>query len=184
MKNIMLDVAALGNSSGSVILSIGAVSFENNRVMDEFYVNVDLDSCLKAGLSVNKRNLMWWLEESDLSREVLKSDGISLDRALALLSSSFDWRHRKVWCNGLDRQLPALTHAYEVCKRTVPWSYFNARDYPTVLETYSADTRREMTERTENPCHALLNARAQATTLTRLRNYRAACRGSQFSAVA
>lgn len=184
MNNIMLDIAALGNTPGSVLVSIGAVSFEKSGVRNEFYTNIDLDSCLDAGLTVDKRNLLWWMEESDLSREVLKSEGISLDNALTLLKNHFDWRYCRVWCNGLDRQLPVLAHAYSVCDRPVPWAYFNTRDYPTALEMYSQDFRRELTIHTENACHALLNARAQALTLVRLQNYRAACRGQQFNAVA
>lgn len=182
MKNIMIDVAALGNAPGSVILSIGAVSFEDSGVKDEFYVNVNLDSCISAGLSVDHRNLVWWLEESDLSREVLKSEGIALDDALALLSDRFDWRYCRVWCNGLDRQIPILAHAYALCDQVVPWAYFNVRDYPTAMEMYSHDFRRELTVHTESACHALLNARAQALTLVRLRNYREACRGQQVAA--
>lgn len=181
MKNIMIDVASLGNTPGSAILAIGAVSFEDSGIKDEFYVNVDLDSCITAGLSVDHRNLVWWLEESDLSREVLKSEGVTLDNALALLSSSFDWRHCRVWCNGLDRHLPILNYVYDAFNRRIPWSYFNVRDYPTALEMYSLDFRRELTVHTENACHALLNARAQAATLVRLRNYREVCRGYQQS---
>lgn len=180
----MLDVAALGNAPGSVILAIGAVSFEDSGVRNEFYINVDLDSCLAAGLSIDKRNLTWWLEESDLSREVLKSDGVPLDTALSMLTKAFDWRYCKVWCNGLDRQLPPLAHAYKLCNQREPWAYFNARDYPTAAEMYSADIRRELTSHTENPCHALLNARAHALTMVRLRNYRASCRGMHVNIAA
>lgn len=184
MNNIMLDVGALGNTPGAVIISIGAVSFGDSGVKDEFYVNVDLDSCLAAGLTTDRRNLLWWMEESDLSREVLKSEGMPLSTAIELLKSRFDWRYCRVWCNGLDRQIPVLAHAYAACDTTPPWAYFNLRDYTTALEMYSQDARRDLTVYSENVCHALLNARAQALTLVKLKNYRAMCRGQQFNAVA
>lgn len=184
MKNIMIDIAALGNSPDSVILAIGAVSFEDSGVRDEFYVNVDFDSCIDAGLKVDKRNLLWWSEESDLSREVLRSEGAPLSAAVTSLTNNFDWRYCKVWCNGLDWQLPILTHAYRATGQTAPWSYFNVRDYRTAVEMYSFDARRELMSHTEEACHALLNARAQALTLVRLRNYRAAGRGYQINAAA
>ena len=73
MNNIMLDIETLGDVSYSSILSIGAVKFDINtgETGDTFYVTVDLQSCLDAGLIITASTFNWWLEKDEAARNSL-----------------------------------------------------------------------------------------------------------------
>jgi hypothetical protein len=53
--HLMLDIETMGNESFSSIVSIGALEFdiETGKTGREFYVNVDLQSCMDLGLIVD-----------------------------------------------------------------------------------------------------------------------------------
>lgn len=69
----MLDIETMGNESFSSIVSIGALEFdiETGKTGKEFYVNVDLQSCMDLGLIVNASTIMWWLNQNEQARKDL-----------------------------------------------------------------------------------------------------------------
>jgi exodeoxyribonuclease VIII len=75
----MLDIETMGNGPQSAILSIGAADFDSDRL---FYCNVDLQSCLDAGLKVDGSTIMWWLAQSEEARGALGKDAKPLKEAL------------------------------------------------------------------------------------------------------
>lgn len=87
--HLMLDIETMGNESFSSIVSIGALEFdiETGKTGKEFYVNVDLQSCMDLGLIVNASTIMWWLNQNEQARKDLtdrtvftehKGNGITL----------------------------------------------------------------------------------------------------------
>ena len=69
MSRIMVDLETLGTAPGSVILSIGAVRFDVEKgLLDEFYVNIDVESSQRLGLTIDGDTVMWWLKQSDAAR--------------------------------------------------------------------------------------------------------------------
>lgn len=85
MKNrIMVDLETLGTAPGSVILSIGAVRFDvEEGLLDEFYVNIDVESSQRLGLTIDGATVMWWMKQSDAARAKL-SEGSGEDVGVAL----------------------------------------------------------------------------------------------------
>ena len=71
--HLMLDIETMGNESFSSIVSIGALEFdiETGKTGKEFYVNVDLQSCMDLGLIVNASTVMWWLNQNEQARKDL-----------------------------------------------------------------------------------------------------------------
>lgn len=169
MNNVMIDLETLGTAANSVILSVGAVRFTADGLSDEFYVDVSIDSCLDQGLKIEGRTLAWWMGQSDEARSVFGRTGLALPVALAALSSSFDWEGTKVWCNGLNFDLPILDTAYRACGMGVPWAYYNARDYRTVKYELPKETFRSLEVKPTVAHNALEDAKAQALTLLAIR---------------
>ena len=63
--DIMLDLETLGKKPGSVVLSIGAIVFDINRLdimapAITFYRNIDLFSSLMVGLKIDPETVDWW----------------------------------------------------------------------------------------------------------------------------
>jgi len=64
MNRVMVDIETLGLDIGSVILSIGAVRFDESGVYGEpFYVEIGQQSCKNRGLEVDPETLSDKLKE-------------------------------------------------------------------------------------------------------------------------
>jgi DNA polymerase III epsilon subunit-like protein len=171
MNNVMIDIETLGTAANSVILSIGAVSFDDEGLLaDEFYSNINIDSCLDKGLVVEGRTVVWWMGQSDEARATLGTNELSLPVALQQLTNAFDWRDTLVWCNGLSFDLPILDSAYRACGMQAPWQYYNGRDYRTIKGELPKEIFRALEVKPTIGHNALADAKAQAETLIAIRS--------------
>lgn len=171
MNDVMIDIETLGTAANSVPLSIGAVRFSDRGLEEEFYCVVNTDSCVSRGLVIEERTVLWWAEQGEAARAVLEESalGLALPIALNALSSSFDWANTRVWCNGLNFDLPILDTAYRACGMMAPWAYYNGRDYRTFKAEFSRDLVARLQVEPTVAHHALADAKAQALTLLALR---------------
>jgi len=136
--DIMIDIETLGTRPTSAILSIGACSFNGERVIDKFYENVMAESCTKRGLTVDGSTFVWWLEQSQEAVDVL-SDPAPIDIAEALAKlTAFIVANRglgkqNIWSNSPTFDLAILRNAYAVCGMDVPWPYYRECDCRTLF---------------------------------------------------
>lgn len=133
--HIMVDLETMGNKSNSCIVSIGALEFNINtgKTGREFYNNVDLQSCLDCGLSVDANTIMWWLQQSDYARNsVTKGPIVPLTQALSNFKE-FCNKNAMIWGNSARFDLGILQNAYNKVDMSVPWLYYNERDVRTLL---------------------------------------------------
>ena len=114
VRNIEIDIETLGTDPNSVILSIGAVQFDEVGLTNPFHVHICPESCEAAGLTMDARTVLWWLEQSKEAQEsIVSKDQISLKDALTKLSLAFNWQDAKVWSNGIDFDLTILENAFK-----------------------------------------------------------------------
>ena len=108
MNRIMVDLETLGTAPGSVILSIGAVRFDVEKgLLDEFYVNIDVESSQRLGLTIDGDTVMWWLKQSDAARAKLskgsgKDVGVAMGEFLAWANRGDKDTVDELWGNGAD----------------------------------------------------------------------------------
>jgi len=133
--NVMLDLETLGTAPGCVIVSIGAVFFnpEAGTVndMNTFYRSLDIDSCLRTGLTVDGGTLKWWMAQSDQVRgEVKSTEGPGLSEVLHDFYAWVLGHHSSptvkqvlMWGKGPAFDCAILRAAYEKanCSRWLPW---------------------------------------------------------------
>lgn len=82
MTIVSIDIKTLGTVPGSVITSIAGVAQRNGK-LGEFKVNIDIQSCLDAGLTVDGSTIEFWLQQNDKAREsILDGNRSSLEKAL------------------------------------------------------------------------------------------------------
>lgn len=146
MSDIMVDIETLGSDPGSVILSIGAVSFTSPDMCEEsvspwvgneFYRTIDIFSCLMHGLTINHETVKWWREQSDEAKIAAQPIGgvVTLSRALAEFAKYVRGHGLpRVWAKGPDFDLVVLHSAYKAVGLAVPWQYRNARDVRTIYD--------------------------------------------------
>lgn len=140
MNRIMVDLETLGTAPGSVILSIGAVRFDEMGLQDEFYVNINPESCVAVGLQMDVSTVMWWLGQSDEARKGLfAGEAKVLAEALAMFGQ---WAIRagtpqaakvdELWGNGADFDNMLLSRAYVAVDMPKPWEFRKNKCYRTV----------------------------------------------------
>ena len=159
--DVMVDLETLGTTPGCVILSIGAVAFDRvaGTLGNEFYVNLDPDSCRGFGLSVNPQTVEWWARQSPEARAALESDQLPLGLALAAFTGFFKLNGgRTIWGHGANFDPPVLEAAYRALGVTPPWKYWAVRDTRTLYEL--ADVSPDRTEGVHH--NALADAVSQA----------------------
>jgi len=130
----MIDIETMGNMSHSAIVSIGAVRFDlkTGEIGEKFYMNVDLQSCLDAGLIINADTLMWWLNQSDAARKKITEKGHTLNKALISLSA-FVTKDDQVWGNSARFDLGILSDALNALGMPIPWDFRKERCVRTLV---------------------------------------------------
>ncbi len=143
MQNFSLDIETLGSTGSPVVLSIGMYHMKEEMETEPdpkrlFVVNVDIESCLKAGLTVEGSNIEFWLKQPESSRKALFTpEPIFLDAAIHKL---FSWYRSKVnngskvkiWSHSIF-DIPVLANACNAVDRKLPWNRSDARDLSTEL---------------------------------------------------
>jgi len=136
----MLDIETMGTGANSVITSIAAVPFHmDGTTGDYFSQNVDIQSCLDAGLQVDGSTIYWWLEKSQEAREALLQHRKPLAQVLLNLISFIGLEMEQdfnIWGKGPSFDMGILADAYRACKMDIPWRYSNERCVRTYIDGY------------------------------------------------
>ena len=159
----MVDLETMGTRPGCAIVAIGAVSFTTDGIASEFYQQVDLESCQRAGMHLDGGTVKWWLTQDEKVRQAVTGPGIDVYSALLQFRA---WLAQGggepcVWGDGAAFDNAILHEAFRLCKLGIPWSYTHDRCYRTVRGLFpSVKWARKGT------CHhALDDARDQALHL-------------------
>lgn len=162
----------MSTASDAAIGSIGAAAISGGRIVDDFYVRVDLVSSQQAGGRIDAACVKWWLEQSDEARAELIAKGKPLGEALDAFSFWLDSLSRKrpneytrIWGNGAAFDNVVLGNAYEMTGKRRPWRFWQDRCFRTVKDLSEvAEPRRKGTHH-----NALDDALHQARHLIRIR---------------
>lgn len=138
MKDIMIDIETFSTSHDAAIVSIGAVQFDmkTGQIGSKFYVNVDLQSCIDAGLTLSASTIMWWMQKNKEAQDSLLDSPIKLQLAM---NSFADWLEYydamqcQIWANSPSFDCVILKNAFTACKMQLPWNYWNERDCRTLV---------------------------------------------------
>jgi hypothetical protein len=137
MLHMMVDIESLDTTPSTVICSLGAVVFEDQRmeIVSKRVWNCNWQAQLNQGRTVSEATLRWWLEQEEAARQALLRRGYELSQVLHELRAFWNSsKPERVWANGTDFDIAALAHAYAhnnpalVAGETTPWKYNQARD--------------------------------------------------------
>lgn len=136
---VMLDLETMGNNSNSAIIAIGAVAFDDDKVIDKFYSEVNLQSSIENGGAVDGSTVMWWLKQSDNARSSF-IDNDNAPHISVALQRFAEWYNQingdEVWGNGAMFDNAILGNAYKRTGNQIPWKFWNDMCYRTVKGMY------------------------------------------------
>lgn len=144
--NVMLDLECFGTAPGCVLVSVGAVMFGADTGLGTwFYQTIDIQSCLKAGLTVDGETLKWWMSQTDdVRKEVKTTEGVHLS---VFAQDFYDWimAHHShpspkdvlMWGKGAAFDCAILRAALEAVDATLPWEPDRGnRCHRTLIKTF------------------------------------------------
>ena len=121
MKHVMLDIETLGVKHNPVILSIGAVKFDGDKILEAFHVGIDPeDAQERFGCRIEAGAVMWWMSpEKAAAREAMLALA-KVDFTSAIFGF-VDWVNLtpseelgSIWGNGATFDLVHMRHAVEL----------------------------------------------------------------------
>ena|SRR5271165_1644686 len=167
-NHCMIDLETLDTVPGGVILSIGAVMFNTDRVFhgSEFYTVLNTDSCTSSGLVVNQGTMDWWKSQSPEAFQVLSAANFhntsdQLQFGLGKFSHYLEqFDPVGIWGNGSDFDNAFLAVAYRKAGLPPPWSHKKNRCFRTLKALVGDSAVKPNTQGTHH--NALDDARYQA----------------------
>lgn len=159
MTHIMLDLETLATSEKSLVVSIGAVHFDDDKFISEFYRVLDITS--QPTRKVDPNTIKWWMEQSDGARSVFK------ESAVLAKTAAYDFRDwlcvtpkYHIWSNGANFDIPIIRDLLTDYDIPIPWKYSAERCYRTVKHFFKVTSERQGTHH-----NALDDAKYQAMNL-------------------
>lgn len=137
MINVMLDLETFSTRSNAAIVSIGAVKFEDDKILDTFYCTIDAATCKAAGLHIDKETLAWWAQQSKEARDALLVDNLPLEVALNKFTAWFGTKSLPTWGNGAGFDNVIMENAYRAIGQKRPWLPWDDRCYRTVKNLFN-----------------------------------------------
>lgn len=138
-RGVMVDLETLGTAPGSIILSIGAVSFGPKKEHGStFYEKISIESCQEHGLTFDADTLSWWMIQSAQARAEAFSGALPLPVVLQSFIHFIgrDAKDVEIWGNGASFDITLLAAAYRATKLPCPWKFWNERCYRTMKSLY------------------------------------------------
>ncbi len=127
LPDIMVDIETLDTTPNAVILSIGAVFFDEltGELGDEFYINVDPSS--QRWRVVNSDTVLWWDGQGKAAQDKLTEEPVVPLRNALVMLKEFMGSKAKLWSNGPTFDEMILRSAFDQCNGTFPIGYYNSR---------------------------------------------------------
>ena len=144
MEHIMLDLETFGTAPGCAMRSIGAVAFDphSDGCGQEFYANIEKQSCVDVGLHIDPKTERWWAEQSVAAQKALEEDQVPLAEAVSGFNKWFRAAGGVyVWSQGANFDVVLIEAAMKAVKAFVPWKFWNARDTRTVYHMFGFDDK-------------------------------------------
>lgn len=137
MKHVMVDLETMGTVPGCVVLSIGAVYFDENGLGKEFYEVISRKHCAELGLHESLSTQQWWDKQSEAAKQVIRDaeseDAAKVHEVLERLHNFLKLdTNVKVWGNGADFDNPILACLYDAAEMKQTWISWNGRCYRTL----------------------------------------------------
>ena len=135
MKEVMVDIETLGIVPGSVIIQIGAVDFDLDKIGEGFKINITKQSGLDLNMKVDPSTVRWWKNQSaEAIASVSAEPRVDIGTALEMFNTWFNSvGGQTIWGNGSTFDNALMDMAYRVTRVPRPWHFTNDRDLRTLV---------------------------------------------------
>lgn len=134
MKDVMIDLETLSTETDAVVLSIGAVMFDIEKIElgKTFYSTLSIQSQLDAGRKISESTLLWWLNQD---KGALRSSLENPHNPSEVLEKFSSWlkdnSSPSPWGHGAGFDITIMESMFKTYDFEIPWSYRQPMDLRT-----------------------------------------------------
>lgn len=135
MNRLMLDFETLDVAECPVILSMGAVVFNENRIIETLYHKVDQQSCLDLGCTISESTIEWWSKQSEEARAA--AFGGKLNIAVAIQDLVDLYKNNdcgEIWSRGALADIRWANNILNKLNIEKPWKFWEEMCFRTYLK--------------------------------------------------
>jgi hypothetical protein len=148
--HLMIDFETLGTLPETAVVSLGAVLFENDKILETNYWEFKIQDQLDKGRTVTEDTLRWWFSGSSEASEVLTKNGRHNERvgveefcidftswtSSILKKNGNAWKGLNVWGNGAAFDVPILDSLFLSIGFKIPYMFWNVMCFRTLNRMY------------------------------------------------
>lgn len=135
MNRLMLDFETLDVAECPVILSMGAVVFNENRIIATLYHKVDQQSCLDLGCTISESTIEWWDAQSEEAREAAFGGKLNIAVAMQDLVDLYKNENcGEIWSRGALADIRWANNILDKLNIEKPWKFWEEMCFRTFLK--------------------------------------------------
>lgn len=143
--HIMIDMETLGTVPSSVILTIGAVTFDprGKGIIDRLELRPTIDEQTeKYNRFMNEDTINWWSKQSpEAVEEALGDKDRTSFRDCMEKLQKFCWNKQAIWANGSCFDVVVAESAFRDLDMRIPWDFWTIRDCRTIYDIAGVSLR-------------------------------------------
>ncbi len=135
-KKLMIDCETLDIGERPVLLSIGAVVFDDNGIYEYFQADIDIESSKQFGFTVSQSTLDWWDQQDPIAKNMAFAGKERIDIVLQKLVAFYS-NHgcTEIWSKGALADIRWINNALDYFGIERPWKYYKEFCFRTLLKS-------------------------------------------------
>lgn len=137
MKNkLMVDCETLDIGERPVLLSIGAVVFNDQQIQDYFEYFINKETAISEGFTVSQSTLNWWDQQDPDARAYAFNGEGDIQEALKALVQFYELNEcTEIWSKGSLADIRWINNALDYFGIERPWKYYKEFCFRTLLKS-------------------------------------------------
>jgi len=161
MIHMMIDLETLDTKPSAVVLSVGAVVFNTEKIIRHGYWVIDPREQIANSRTMSFDTIKWWMEQNKEAQKVFTDQAIGLHQFAGEFENLFMKESMHLWGNGSDFDLSIMMDLWS--RHSLPrikgWKYSNHMCFRTFNQMHNV---KQLVERKGTYHNALDDAIYQA----------------------
>ena len=132
----MVDCETLDIGERPVLLSIGAVVFNDQQIQDYFEYFINKETAISEGFTVSQSTLDWWDQQDPDARAYVFNGEGDIQEALKALVQFYELNEcTEIWSKGSLADIRWINNALDYFGIERPWKYYKEFCFRTLLKS-------------------------------------------------
>lgn len=135
MNKLMVDCETLDVGECPVILSIGAVVFNDSELVASFSAKISTASCELIGCTTSEETKKWWEQQSEEARSSAFGGTREINEVMLNLIRFYEgYECHEIWSRGSLADIRWINNILDKLEIDKPWKYYQEMCFRTLLK--------------------------------------------------